>query len=68
MLKKYSVNISSGIARADYVKGSRASHGWHTDITFERVPADYTVSVSVFAEYNPPDLYLVIEDAYNSRR
>jgi len=40
---EYSV---SGIARADYVKGGRASNGWHTDITFEKVPSDYTVCMA----------------------
>ncbi|KAF8530255.1 taurine catabolism dioxygenase [Hysterangium stoloniferum] len=37
------ISSDGGISRADYVNGSRASNGWHTDITFEHVPADYTL-------------------------
>lgn len=33
----------SGISRADVRRGTRASNGWHADITFENVPSDYTV-------------------------
>ncbi len=32
-----------GIARAGTEERSRASTGWHADITFERVPSDYAV-------------------------
>jgi len=38
----------SGIARAGLVQGTRASNGWHSDITFERVPSDYAVSLDKF--------------------
>ncbi|KAF8492247.1 taurine catabolism dioxygenase [Gautieria morchelliformis] len=37
------ISSEGGIARADYMKGNRASNGWHSDITFEHVPADYTL-------------------------
>jgi alpha-ketoglutarate-dependent taurine dioxygenase len=37
------ISSLGGIARADYVQGVRASHGWHADITFEPVPSDYAV-------------------------
>jgi len=37
------ISSEGGIARADYVKGIRASNGWHSDITFERIPSDYTL-------------------------
>ncbi|KAF8579129.1 taurine catabolism dioxygenase [Ramaria rubella] len=37
------ISSEGGIARADFVKESRASNGWHSDITFERVPSDYTL-------------------------
>lgn len=40
------IYISRGIARADYVDGGRASNGWHSDISFERVPSDYTVGIT----------------------
>lgn len=33
-----------GIARLGLVEGTRASNGWHTDITFENLPSDYAVS------------------------
>ncbi|THH14663.1 hypothetical protein EW146_g5697 [Bondarzewia mesenterica] len=32
-----------GIAKAGLVKSTRASNGWHTDITFEKVPSDYAI-------------------------
>jgi alpha-ketoglutarate-dependent taurine dioxygenase len=45
-LKKTTSVISStgGISRAGLVPNTRASNGWHADITFERVPSDYAVS------------------------
>ena len=33
-----------GISRAGIIDDTRASNGWHTDIPFEPVPADYSVS------------------------
>ncbi|KAJ7086825.1 taurine catabolism dioxygenase TauD TfdA [Mycena belliarum] len=37
------VSIISGIARAGIVDGTRASTGWHSDISFEPVPADFSI-------------------------
>ncbi|EJD46694.1 taurine catabolism dioxygenase [Auricularia subglabra TFB-10046 SS5] len=37
------ISSQGGIARAGYVKGTRASAGWHSDISFERVPSDFTL-------------------------
>ncbi|KAF9267080.1 taurine catabolism dioxygenase [Marasmius fiardii PR-910] len=37
------ISSMGGIARAGNVKSTRASRGWHADITFERVPSDYAI-------------------------
>ncbi|KIM87923.1 hypothetical protein PILCRDRAFT_814636 [Piloderma croceum F 1598] len=37
------ISSMGGIARAGVVQGTRASNGWHSDITFERVPSDYAL-------------------------
>ncbi|KAG9217857.1 hypothetical protein CCMSSC00406_0005227 [Pleurotus cornucopiae] len=37
------ISSMGGIARAGVVESTRASNGWHSDITFERVPADYSI-------------------------
>ncbi|KAK0191912.1 hypothetical protein F5146DRAFT_1102173 [Armillaria mellea] len=43
--KDVSVILSKGgIAHAGSDKSMRASKGWHVDITFERVPSDYTAN------------------------
>lgn len=34
-----------GISRTGYVATTRASDGWHSDITFENVPSDYAVRI-----------------------
>ena len=36
---------TEGIARAGVKEHTRASNGWHADITFEKVPSDYAVSL-----------------------
>lgn len=33
----------SGISKVGVAENTRASNGWHTDISFEKVPADYSV-------------------------
>jgi alpha-ketoglutarate-dependent taurine dioxygenase len=35
--------LNSGISRAGLTPNTRASNGWHADITFEPVPSDYAV-------------------------
>ncbi|TFK99627.1 taurine catabolism dioxygenase [Pterulicium gracile] len=37
------ISSMGGISRADVRRGTRASNGWHADITFENVPSDYTM-------------------------
>ncbi|KAH8813804.1 hypothetical protein DL96DRAFT_1716107 [Flagelloscypha sp. PMI_526] len=37
------IDSMGGIARAGFVKNTRASNGWHADITFENVPSDFTM-------------------------
>lgn len=37
------ISSMGGIARAGDYKSSRASTGWHADITFEPVPSDYAI-------------------------
>ncbi|KAJ6502074.1 hypothetical protein C8R45DRAFT_608413 [Mycena sanguinolenta] len=37
------ISSDGGIARVGYSKSTRASNGWHTDITFEPVPSDYAI-------------------------
>ncbi|KZV86204.1 taurine catabolism dioxygenase [Exidia glandulosa HHB12029] len=37
------ISSAGGIARAGYVKNARASGGWHSDISFENYPSDYTM-------------------------
>ncbi|KZP12778.1 TauD-domain-containing protein [Athelia psychrophila] len=37
------IDSKGGISRANEVKHARASRGWHADITFEHVPADYSL-------------------------
>ncbi|KDQ50323.1 hypothetical protein JAAARDRAFT_42210 [Jaapia argillacea MUCL 33604] len=37
------ISSKGGIARAGYVRNTRASAGWHADITFERIPSDYAI-------------------------
>ncbi|KAL0952677.1 hypothetical protein HGRIS_006920 [Hohenbuehelia grisea] len=37
------ISSEMGIARADLIPKTRASSGWHSDISFERVPADYSI-------------------------
>ncbi|KZT58951.1 taurine catabolism dioxygenase [Calocera cornea HHB12733] len=37
------ISSMGGIARAGVEVQSRASNGWHTDISFETVPADYSM-------------------------
>lgn len=37
------ISSMGGIARAGIIEGTRASNGWHADITFERVPSDYAI-------------------------
>ncbi|KAK7039400.1 taurine catabolism dioxygenase [Favolaschia claudopus] len=37
------ISSDGGIARVGYVKSTRASNGWHADITFEPVPSDYAI-------------------------
>ncbi|KAF8918711.1 hypothetical protein CPB85DRAFT_1430406 [Mucidula mucida] len=37
------ISSMGGIARAGTEERSRASTGWHADITFERVPSDYAI-------------------------
>jgi alpha-ketoglutarate-dependent taurine dioxygenase len=32
-----------GISRAGIIDDTRASNGWHTDIPFEAVPADFSI-------------------------
>ncbi|KAH7104973.1 taurine catabolism dioxygenase [Auriculariales sp. MPI-PUGE-AT-0066] len=36
------ISSKGGIAIAGYVAGTRASDGWHSDISFEKVPSDFT--------------------------
>jgi hypothetical protein len=40
------ISSMGGISRAGLVPNTRASSGWHADITFERVPSDYAVGAS----------------------
>ncbi|KAJ7915594.1 hypothetical protein B0H13DRAFT_393715 [Mycena leptocephala] len=37
------ISSEGGISRVDYNSTTRASNGWHTDITFEPVPSDYAI-------------------------
>ncbi|TFK51217.1 taurine catabolism dioxygenase [Heliocybe sulcata] len=37
------IDSMGGIAKAGFVAGTRASAGWHADITFEPVPSDYAI-------------------------
>ncbi|KAJ7226980.1 hypothetical protein GGX14DRAFT_417796 [Mycena pura] len=37
------ITSEGGIARTGYKNTIRASNGWHTDITFEPVPSDYSI-------------------------
>ncbi|KAI0692112.1 taurine catabolism dioxygenase [Cytidiella melzeri] len=37
------ISSMQGIARASVVRNTRASNGWHSDITFEPFPSDYTI-------------------------
>ncbi|KAJ6516852.1 hypothetical protein C8R47DRAFT_1088518 [Mycena vitilis] len=37
------ISSEGGISRVGYAETTRASNGWHTDITFERVPSDYAI-------------------------
>ncbi|KAF7334647.1 Taurine catabolism dioxygenase [Mycena venus] len=37
------ISSMGGISRAGIVDDTRASNGWHTDIPFEPVPADYSI-------------------------
>ncbi|KAJ6558282.1 hypothetical protein B0H19DRAFT_1150666 [Mycena capillaripes] len=37
------ITSEGGIARVGYSNSTRASNGWHTDITFEKVPSDYAI-------------------------
>ncbi|KAG7085533.1 hypothetical protein E1B28_003091 [Marasmius oreades] len=37
------ISSMGGIARAGDHKSTRASRGWHSDITFEKVPSDYAI-------------------------
>ncbi|KAI0743431.1 taurine catabolism dioxygenase [Daedaleopsis nitida] len=37
------ISSQMGIARAGFRKNTRASSGWHSDITFEPVPSDYAL-------------------------
>jgi len=37
------ISSVGGIARAGYNPQARASNGWHSDISFEKVPADYSI-------------------------
>jgi alpha-ketoglutarate-dependent taurine dioxygenase len=37
------ISSMGGISRAGFKKGTRASNGWHSDITFENIPSDYTM-------------------------
>lgn len=47
--KGHMVTMSySGISRGGVREDARASTGWHTDISFENVPADYSVSYTDF--------------------
>jgi alpha-ketoglutarate-dependent taurine dioxygenase len=50
------ISSMSGIARARPQPRTRASRGWHSDITFEKVPADFSVCSSLILVR-----YLVIE-------
>jgi hypothetical protein len=62
--------LTRGIARVDYMKGNRASNGWHSDITFERVPSDYTVGTALsLGQPTKLTIYpLASQDAYASTR
>ncbi|KAJ7694826.1 TfdA family taurine dioxygenase [Mycena rosella] len=37
------VSVISGISKAGVIDDTRASNGWHSDISFEPVPADYSI-------------------------
>ncbi|KAG7453065.1 taurine catabolism dioxygenase [Guyanagaster necrorhizus] len=37
------ISSKGGIARAGLDQSTRASKGWHADITFERIPSDYAL-------------------------
>ncbi|KAJ6589500.1 taurine catabolism dioxygenase [Mycena capillaripes] len=37
------ISSMGGISRAGIIDDTRASNGWHTDIPFEPVPADYSI-------------------------
>ncbi|KAI0343710.1 taurine catabolism dioxygenase [Trametopsis cervina] len=37
------ISSMQGIARAGVIRNTRASNGWHADITFEPVPSDYAI-------------------------
>ncbi|KAJ7074751.1 taurine catabolism dioxygenase [Mycena amicta] len=37
------ISSEGGIARTGYKRNTRASNGWHTDITFEPMPSDYAI-------------------------
>ncbi|KAF5347751.1 hypothetical protein D9756_010288 [Leucocoprinus leucothites] len=37
------ISSEKGISRTGYMPQARASHGWHSDITFENVPSDYAI-------------------------
>ncbi|KAI0090751.1 taurine catabolism dioxygenase [Irpex rosettiformis] len=37
------ISSMQGISRAGFVQDTRASNGWHSDITFEPVPSDYAI-------------------------
>ncbi|KAJ7107920.1 taurine catabolism dioxygenase, partial [Mycena epipterygia] len=37
------ISSMGGISRAGVIEETRASNGWHSDISFETVPADYSI-------------------------
>ncbi|KZS95175.1 taurine catabolism dioxygenase [Sistotremastrum niveocremeum HHB9708] len=37
------ISSEKGLGFAEYYKSTRSSSGWHTDITFEKVPSDYSM-------------------------
>ncbi|KZT40928.1 taurine catabolism dioxygenase [Sistotremastrum suecicum HHB10207 ss-3] len=60
------ISSEGGILKADYYSGGRSSSGWHSDITFEKVPSDYSMlKIHTLPEVGGDTLWASGYDAYD---
>ncbi|KAJ7177002.1 TfdA family taurine dioxygenase [Mycena filopes] len=56
------ISSMGGISRADFIDDARASNGWHSDISFEPVPADF----SILRMHTIPPAQLLLSSGYSA--